>query len=172
MKTSSARTVSRALNRLSVACQDEVTALEPAARRLGGERGARLSMQSARRAVFVRDLAAGVLELGGVPAKQPSYGARVSAALRGVRELATGVHQGSHYVACEHAAENTADAYSSALGLELPPDVRFGLERQFAEVSFDQKELHWLRFGGDPSEAPGKGLPWTDGNKPSENPQA
>jgi hypothetical protein len=169
MMTNSARTVSRALNRLSVACQDEVTALEPAARRMGGERGARLKMQSARRAVFVHDLAAGVLALGGVPSTRPSYGARVSAALRSVRELATGVHQGTHYVACEHAAENTAEACSNALGLDLPDDVRFGLERQLAEVSFDQKELHWLRFGGDPSEAPGKGLPWTDGNKPSEN---
>ena len=171
MMTNSARTVGRALNRLSVACRDEVTALDPAARRMGGERGARLRMQSARRAVFVHDLAAGVLALGGTPASQPSYGARASAALRSVRELATGVHQGSHYVACEHAAEKTADACSHALGLQLPADVRFGVERQLAEVSFDQKELHWLRFGGDPSGAPGKGLLWTDGNRPSENVQ-
>jgi uncharacterized protein (TIGR02284 family) len=166
MMTKSARTVSRALNRLSIACQNEVTALEPAARRMGGERGARLRLQSARRATFVQDLAKGVIALGGVPALGPSYGARMSAALRRVRELATGPHQGNHYIACEHAAEKTANAYARVLRSKLPGDVQFGVERQFAEVEFDRKEMHWLVFGGEPNEAPGKGLPWHDGRSP------
>jgi uncharacterized protein (TIGR02284 family) len=166
MMSKSARTVSRALNRASVACQNEVTALEPAARRMGGERGARLRLQSARRAAFVQDLAKGVVALGGVPATGPSFGARLSAVLRRVRELATGPHQGNHYIACEDATARTANAYSRALGLKLPSDVHFGVERQFAEVDFDRKELHWLVFGGELSQAPGKGLPWNDGRSP------
>jgi hypothetical protein len=166
MMTKSARTVSRALNRASLACQDELTALEPAARRMGGERGARLRLQSARRTAFARDLAAGVVALGGIPVAGPSYGARLSAALRRVRELVTGPHHGNHYIACEHAAERTANAFSRALDLKLPSDVHFGVERQFAEADFDQKELHWLVFGGELSHAPGKGLPWNDGRSP------
>jgi hypothetical protein len=161
-----AMTASRALNRISVACLDEVVALEPAARELGGDRGARLTRQAARRGVFVRDLAAGVLALGGVPKDRSSYGARVSAALRSVHQLAVGPHHGTHYVTCEHAAEKTAEACSRALDLELPADVRFGVERQFAEADFDRKELHWLSFGGDPGGAPGKGMPWSEGEQP------
>jgi hypothetical protein len=149
-----AKTARRAINRLAVACHDEVLALDAAARNLGGERGARLRYQSARRAVFLTDLRRGVLALGGVPASGASYYARTRSALCAGRELVTGSDRVKAYVDCMRATLKTANAYANALGLELPPDARFGMESQQAEIQFDHRELRWLRFGGSLSDPP------------------
>lgn len=153
MSKSNVRSVRRVLNRLATACYDEVLALDSAARKFGGERGARLRQQSGRRGVFLGDLKTGVLALAGVPAGGPSYGAKLSDALRSVAELVTGPHQRAAYVRCARATAQTAHAYSQALGLELPADVRFGLARQEEEIALDAQELRWLRWGGSLSNA-------------------
>jgi hypothetical protein len=153
MSKSSAKTVQRALNRLAIACHDEVLALDSAARNFGGERGARLRHQSSRRGIFLGDLRAGVLALKGVPAEGASYRAQLSDALRSVAELVTGPQQRAAYVNCARMTARTARAYTRALGLELPADVRFGLVRQQSEIDTDAQELRWLRWGGSLSQA-------------------
>jgi len=153
MSKSNVRSVRRVLNRLATACFDEVLALDSAARKFGGERGARLRQQSGRRGVFLGDLKTGVLALAGIPARGPSYGAKLSDTLRSVAELVTGPHQRAAYVSCARATAQTAHAYSQALGLELPADVRYGLLQQEAEIASDAQELRWLRFGGSLSNA-------------------
>jgi hypothetical protein len=145
-----------ALNRLVVACRDEVIPLEAAALVMGhGERRARLVQQSRRRVIFLRDLCAGVTALGEVPTLAPSYGARLSGALRGVREFFTGKHVGDAYAACARATAKTAQAYSAVLRLKLPDDARFGIERQYAEIELDRVELRRLRWGANLSALPG-----------------
>jgi len=154
MSKTNLKTVSRALNRLVVACHDEVLALDSAARLLGGERGARLVQQSSRRGVFLGDLRTGILALAAAPARGSSYRARLSGALRSVEALVIGPRRGRAYVSCALATARTARAYSRALRIDLPPDVRFGLARQQAEVDFDAQELRWLRWGGSLSRTP------------------
>lgn len=153
MSKSSVKVVLGALNRVAIACHDEVLALDSASNKFGGERGARLRQQSSRRGVFLRELEANVRALSGVPAKGASYGAQLSGALRSVAELVTGHHQRAAYVSCARMTARTARAYSRALGLELPAAVRVGLVRQQAEVDTDSQELRWLRWGGSLSNA-------------------
>jgi uncharacterized protein (TIGR02284 family) len=164
-KSSSRRAVS-ALNRLAVACRDEVISLEAAARILErGERRARLIKQARRRVIFGRDLSAGVVALGGVPATAPSSAARLSDVLRGVRQLLTGPHLGDAYAACARATEKTEQAYGTALRSDLPDDARFGIERQYVEIELDRKELRRLRWGASLSPLPGQALE-VDGVEP------
>lgn len=149
MSKSLAKSVRAALDGLVVACYDEGIALDAAALIVRGpERKGRLQQQSRRRAVFRRDLEAGVVALGGVPTKGASYGARVRSAFSSVRGLLAGPHQGDAYATCARATGKSALAYSKALDLELAGDVRFGLDRQYVEVEFDRQELRRLRWGG------------------------
>jgi hypothetical protein len=155
MSKSSVKTVQRALNRLSVACHDEMLTLEAAALRFGGERGSRLRQQASRRAVFVRDIQAGVLALGGVPATGPSYGAKLTVLLRSLSALVMHPQKRTAYVSCTRMTARTAHAYARVLDLELPADVRFGLGQQQAEIDVDSQELRWLRWGGSLSQSSG-----------------
>jgi uncharacterized protein (TIGR02284 family) len=150
MWNSSSSVARSALNRLVVACRDEVMALDAAALMArDSECMAQLQQQSRRRAAFRRDLSAGVLALGGVPAKTASYRARLSSALRSLRGFLSVPHQGEAYAACARAAEKTTLAYSTALCLDLPNDVRFSVECQQMEVEFDHRELKRLRWGAE-----------------------
>jgi uncharacterized protein (TIGR02284 family) len=155
MSTNSSIIARLALNRLVVACRDEVIPLEQAALALGhGERRARLVQQARRRGIFRRDLCAGVVALGGQPTRTPSYVARLSGALRSVRRSLTGKHVGDAYAACARATEKTAQAYATALRLNLPDDARFGVELQYAEIELDRIELRRLRWGASLSPVP------------------
>jgi len=154
MSQSNVKLVRRALHRLAVACHDEVLALDAAARKFGGDRGAHLRRQSLRRGAFLVELDAAVRARAGVPAYGASYLAQMSEALRAVLELVTTPQQHAAYVSCARMTARTARAYSRALGLELPAEVRSGLAEQLAEVEFDARELRWLRWGGSLSDAP------------------
>jgi uncharacterized protein (TIGR02284 family) len=135
-----------------VACRDEVIPLDSAALSLeGSERKRRLRRQSQRRTVFLRDLGTAVIALGGVPANQASTRARLLSELRSVRAVLAGYHLGDAYAACARATEKTEEAYWTALQSELPADVRFGLERQYAEIEVDRDELRRLRWGASPT---------------------
>jgi uncharacterized protein (TIGR02284 family) len=141
----------RALNRLTLACLDEQVALEPAARHMGGERAVRLRQQATRRAAFVQDLSAAVVALGGVPRRGASYGAHLAAVFRGVRELATDTNQGDDYAACAAASAKTANAYVETLRLDLPDAARIDIERQYADIDFDNTDLRRMRWGASTS---------------------
>ena len=147
--------VRSALNRLMVACRDEEIPLDSAALRMeGSERKRRLSQQSRRRTTFLRDLGAAVVALGGEPASSASTRARLFNELRSVRAVLAGYHLGDAYAACARATERTEHAYWTALQSELPADVRFGLERQHAEIEVDRDELRRLRWGASPTPMP------------------
>jgi uncharacterized protein (TIGR02284 family) len=134
------------LNRLIKAGRNEVMALEAAADIVdGAERRARIREQVGRRLIFQRDVARAVVALGGVPATRGSGIARLTAAARGIRKLLIGAHEGDAYAVCARAAEKTAAAYAEALATALPADVRFGVERQYAEIECDRSELRRLR---------------------------
>jgi hypothetical protein len=150
-----ASTARVALNQLALACRDEQLALESAALVSDADHQARLGRQSRRRATFRRDLGKAVVALGGVtmPAESVSYSTKLSAALGKLREFFAGARQGDAYQTCARATENTLRAYASALSLDLPGDIRFGVAQQRAEVDFDYRWLKRLRWGGTPDVA-------------------
>ncbi len=159
LTTASLRAARSALNRLIVAGRGEIMVLDVGARIVDGtERRARLRQQIERRLVFQRDLANAVTALGGVPATHATSAARIAGVARGVRRLMAGPHEGDAYAACARATERTASAYSQALRLELPADVRFGVEQQDAEVEWDRSELRRLRWGASLAPLPSRSV--------------
>lgn len=145
----------RQLNRLIVADLDEGLVLDAAARVLHGPaRRRRLLHQGLRRSSFRDDLAQAIVALHGVPAKRASFRARASGAARRFRQMLTGGHEGDAYAASARATEKTIAAYHRALRLELPADVRRGVERHLSEIESDSVELNRLRFGAFPAAAP------------------
>jgi hypothetical protein len=146
------KVVRSALNQLVVACRDEELALEAAATAvLGTERRLSLQRQSRRRVLLRRDLGRAVVALGGVPPNTGSRGARLFLAMW--RTLGLVVHRlpGEDYDACARATDNTARAFSNALSLELPPNVRRTLAPRKIEVDSDRQEIRRLRRGGGPT---------------------
>jgi hypothetical protein len=142
------RDTRRGLNRLIVAGWGEMVALEEAIRIVPGpDQQGNLRQKLERRRLFRGDVSAAVVALGGVPAKRASLRARGLAWGRGLRRLLIGAHGGDAYAACAHAADRATSEYSRVLRFGLPSDVRFGIERQYAEVELDCRELHRLRWG-------------------------
>lgn len=172
---SSRRAVCEALNRLIRAGLGEIITLEAGAGIVDGtDRRARLREQIQRRVVFQRDLTAAVTALGGVPATHATGGARLAAGARRIRHLMIGPHEGDAYATCARATEKAATAYAQALKRQLPADVRFGIERQYAEVEWDHGELRRLRWGASLTPLPRGSLPMgpecPDANGANESP--
>lgn len=141
----------RALNRIIVACYAEVAAFEEAAGVIhGGEGTLRLQQLARRRANFLRDLRSGVVALGKVPAAGPSYAVKLASGWRYLKRFLVGSHAGDAYRVCAGATAKTMLAYANALDVELPSDVRFGLEHQYREVQLDWEELRRRRWGATP----------------------
>lgn len=139
-----------ALNHLLVACGAEVAALNEAAGIVQGVgRTSRLRQQADRRAIFMRDVRGGVVTLGGLPARASSSN-KLSSSWRHLKRVLSEPHSGDAYAACARATAKTVHAYAAALDLNLPSDVRFGLERQYRETQSDYEELRRLRFGATP----------------------
>jgi hypothetical protein len=65
-----------------------------------------------------------------------------------------GSHEGDAYSACARASEVAAGAYAKALTFQLPADVTFGVEQQYAEIERDRHELRRLRWGADLTPLP------------------
>ena len=143
----------RGLNRLIVAGWGEIVALEEALRIVPApDHQGSLRQKAARRRLFGRDLSAAVVALGGVPAKRASLHARGLAWGRSLRRLVSGPHGGDVYAACADAADRATSEYWRVLRLGLPSDLRFGTERQHAEVELDGRELRRLRWGARPAQ--------------------
>jgi uncharacterized protein (TIGR02284 family) len=137
----------RGLNRLIIAGWGELLAFNEAARSVfNPDAQRRLHEKAERRRLFGRELSTALVALGGVPAKHASLRARGLALARGFRRLLIGPHQGDAYAVCADAAELSSKEYSRALRASLPDDVRFGIERQHAEVELDCRELRRLRW--------------------------
>jgi hypothetical protein len=140
------------LNEIVVACRDEELALEAAAMAvLGAERRLSLQCQSRRKVLLRRDLGAAVVALGGVPPSVGSRGARLRLVVWKTRDLIVRRRPGEDYDACARAADETAHAYSHALSMDLPLDVRHTLDVRKIEVDSDRQEIRRLRRGGGPT---------------------
>ena len=149
-----------ALNRLVVADLDEGLVLGAAALVVkGSEARRRLLQQELRHGVFEGDLSKAITALGGRPIRKGSYRAKVMAAARLIRQMLVGGHEGDAYAACARATEKTNAAYTRALRLELPADVRFGVEQELIEIQRDCLELGRLRFGARPASPVGSARP-------------
>jgi hypothetical protein len=68
-----------------------------------------------------------------------------------------GPHEGDAYSVCARASEVAAGAYATALMRELPADMTFGIERQYAEIEWDRHELRRLRWGAALTPLPNPG---------------
>lgn len=141
------RDARRALNRLIVAGWGEVLAFEEASRIvLAADARRNLREKAARRLVFRSDLSRAVVAFGGVPPTRASRLARGSVWARSLRRLVTGPHKGDAYAVCVRASERASAKYAHALRSSLPDDIRFGIERQYAEIELDYRELRRLRW--------------------------
>jgi len=152
MSNGSSTRTRRALNRLLVDSYDETLALTEAADLMREPaRALWLRARASRRKTFRRDLCAGVKSFDGTPADGPSLAARYWSMLRRFRTSLTGAHAGDAYAACARATAKSVLGYGDTLGLELPDDVRFGLQIQYEELEADRVELRRLRWGADPA---------------------
>ena len=144
------RRARESLTALIVSSYDDTLAFDESAGLLRDpERRAWLRGRSLRRLSFRRDLSKGVASLGGAPATRPSFAARCWSVLRRVRRYFTGAPAGDVYDVCARAVEKSLLAYSVALQLELPDDIRFGLGRHYEEMDADRIELGRLRAGAE-----------------------
>lgn len=145
--SSSQRLVS-ALIRVVVAGRDEVLALEEAVLVVPLSEVPRLQRQVHRRLAFRNDLDAAILASGGTPTLDGAFGERLLRTLRGVRGWLFARSARNVYGSCTRAALNSIARYEAVRSLELPGDIRFGIEHQHAEVEVDFDELTRLRWSG------------------------
>ena len=152
MQSDSVNPVRMALKRLIAAGDNEVVALDAAARLLRNtSRAFVFERQSGRRGVFRADLSSALVRLGGKAGRSRTAVARLGALVRRLLAVFSAPREGDAFARCARAANTTARAYRKALDLTLPGDIRFGLDRQYAEIQSDSQELGHLRWGAQPT---------------------
>jgi uncharacterized protein (TIGR02284 family) len=141
----SPRTTRHTLNRLIIACREDILAERDAERATRDPAGRdRLHEQTQQRHAFIHDLGAVVHRLGGAVAQQAGTLAWLRSLARQVRALVAGWNEGDGYRACAEAEQRTVRTYAAALST-LPPDARFGVKQQLAQVEEDLEEARHLR---------------------------
>ena len=129
------------LNRLIETCRDGQEGFQAAAE---GVRGAELKElfygYSRVRASFAGGLQDEVRRLGGEPESTGSLVASLHRGWMGLRAALEGDDDAAVLGECERGEEVAMSAYRSALGRDMPANVRALVERQFAEI----KEAHLL----------------------------
>jgi uncharacterized protein (TIGR02284 family) len=136
----------RTLNRLIVACKDDITVFDAAARVVGDPtQKERLRIASVARVRFVGDLAMAVIGAGGVPSKHGSLRVAIATWLGRLKTVMGGKHDGDAYARCARVEAQTAELYADALRSPLQDDAHFGVLRQRAEVDRNRRELKWMR---------------------------
>ena len=127
------------LNELIETCRDGQEGFRTAAE---GVRGAGLrelfQTYSRQRASFAGELQDEVRRLGGDPERTGSLVASLHRGWMGLRAALEGDDDRAVVSECERGESVALEAYRSALGRDMPADVRSTVERQFAEV----KEAH------------------------------
>jgi hypothetical protein len=152
----SSRRLASALIRVVVAGRDEVLALEEAVLVVPLAEVPRLQRQVRRRLEFRKDLDAAILACGGTPTLDGAFGERLLRTLRGVRGWLFARGARNAYASCTRAAANSIARYAQVGTLELPSDMRFGIDRQHSQVEVDFDELTRLRWSDRrPAAEPG-----------------
>lgn len=148
------KTNHRVLNRLIVACSDDIHAQTTAAAVVNGNaRRDRLNDSARRRETFVEELSELVRTAGGQPARDGTIGESVRGTFRQLRALVVGHHTGDAYAWCEQVEATTSEAYESALAGRLPDGAREVVMRQYDEIAADGEEFKRRRSGGSAADA-------------------
>ena len=135
-----------AMNRLIVACKEDILAEKDAIRAVHDPAVAdHLRLQAQQRSTFVDELHHAIVTLGGRPATEASALSWGRSILRHLRALVGGWHEGDGYAGMVHAEERTAKVYLDALSGWLPDDARFGVKRQLTLIEADLDEARRLR---------------------------
>lgn len=139
----------RVLNRLIVACADDIHAQTTAASVVSGNgRRDRLNDSARRRETFVDELSELVRAGGGRPARDGTFGESLRGTFRQLRALVVGHNTGDAYAWCEHVEASTVESYERALAGRLPDGAREVVLRQYAEIAADGDEFRRRRSGG------------------------
>ena len=139
----------RVLNRLIVACSDNIHALTTAAAVVSGSgRRDRLNDSARRRETFVDELSELVRAGGGRPSRDGTIGESLRGTYRQLRALVIGHNSGDAYGWCHHVGAATEESYVRALADRLADGERDIVLRQYEEIAGDGEQLNRQRFGG------------------------
>ena len=138
-----------ALNRLIETCRDGQEGFKTAA---GGVRSAELKSlfheYSQQRARFVGELQQEVRRMGGEAEDAGSVSAALHRGWIGLKSALTGEDDGAILTECERGEDAAVASYRSALGTDLPANVRGVVERQFSEVKQAHERVRSLEEAG------------------------
>jgi uncharacterized protein (TIGR02284 family) len=140
----------RVLNRLIVACNDDIHAQTSAAAVVSGSgKRDRLNDSARRRETFVDELVELVRAGGGRPTQEgATFGESLRGSFRQLRALVIGHNTGDAYGWCTQVGGSTCAAYERALAGSLPDGARETVRRQYEEIAADGEEFNLQRFGG------------------------
>ena len=129
------------LNSLIETCRDGQEGFRTAAEGVRGAELRELFHNYARqRAGFAGELQDEVRRIGGEPETTGSLVASLHRGWMGLRAALEGGEDGAIVGECERGEGAALETYRSALGTDMPANVRASVERQFAEI----KEAHHL----------------------------
>ena len=104
-----------------------------------------LNQITAERAQFVNQLQLEVRTLGGDPQKSGSATAAMHRAWIDIKGTLTGKDDHSILSECERGEDSVVEAYKDALKLDLPPNIRSTVERQFQGIKIVHDRVKQMR---------------------------
>jgi uncharacterized protein (TIGR02284 family) len=104
-----------------------------------------LNQIATERAQFVNQLQLEVRTLGGDPQKSGSATAAMHRAWIDIKGTLTGKDDHSILSECERGEDSVVEAYKDALKLDLPPNIRSTVERQFQSIKLVHDRVKQMR---------------------------
>jgi uncharacterized protein (TIGR02284 family) len=104
-----------------------------------------LNQITTERAQFVNQLQLEVRTLGGDPQKSGSASAAMHRAWIDIKGTLTGKDDHSILSECERGEDSAVEAYKDALKLDLPPNIRSTVERQFQSIKLVHDRVKQMR---------------------------
>ncbi len=104
-----------------------------------------LNQITAERAQFVNQLQLEVRTLGGDPQKSGSATAAMHRAWIDIKGTLSGKDDHSILSECERGEDSAVEAYKDALKLDLPPNIRSTVERQFQSIKLVHDRVKQMR---------------------------
>jgi uncharacterized protein (TIGR02284 family) len=104
-----------------------------------------LNQIATERAQFVNQLQLEVRTLGGDPQKSGSASAAMHRAWIDIKGTLTGKDDHSILSECERGEDSAVEAYKDSLKLDLPPNIRSTVERQFQSIKLVHDRVKQMR---------------------------
>ncbi len=104
-----------------------------------------LNQIATERAQFVNQLQLEVRTLGGDPQKTGSTSAAIHRAWMDINGTLTGKDDHTILSECERGEDSAVEAYKDALKLDLPPNIRSTVERQFQGIKLVHDRVKQMR---------------------------